>query len=144
MQQSRARWPSVDTSQRTKSLGEFSRLNGASRHALTLAPTHSTHLTKPPFVPYLVTLAYGDLEAPTLAQVVFLGDNESEDTRTVAECLLNNAKNAAPQIPRFDWTTLKVQGINSLDAAETTKLIDAASKGQVGVGRVSRLKLAAD
>ena len=114
------------------------------RRSLTLPPTHSTHLTQPPFFPYLVTLAYGDLEAPTLAQVVFFGDNESEDTRTVAECLLKNAKNAAPQIPRFDWTTLKVQGINSLDAAETTQLIDAASKGQVGVGRVSRLKLAAD
>lgn len=144
MQQSRAKLPSVDTSQRTKSLSEFSRLNGASRHALTLAPTHSPHLTKLPFFPYLVTLAYGNLEEPTLAQVVFLGDNESEDTRTVAECLLKNAKNIAPQIPRFDWTTLKVQGINSLDAADTTKLIDAASKGQVGIGRVSRLKLAAD
>ena len=144
MRQSRAKLPSVDTSQRTKPLSEFCRLNGASRHALTLAPTQSPNLTKLPFVPYLVTLAYGDLEAPTLAQVVFFGDNESEDTRTVAECLLKNAKNAAPQIPRFDWTTLKVQGINSLDAAETTQLIDAASKGQVGVGRVSRLKLAAD
>ena len=114
------------------------------RRSLTLPLTHSTHLTQPQFFPYLVTLAYGDLEAPTLAQVVFFGDNESEDTRTVAECLLKNAKNAAPQIPRFDWTTLKVQGINSLDAAETTQLIDAASKGQVGVGRVSRLKLGAD
>ena len=145
MRQSRAQLPSVDTSQRTKPLSEFCRLNGASRHALTLAPTQSPNLTKKlPFVPYLVTLAYGDLKAPTLAQVVFLGDNESEDTRTIAECLLNNAKNAPPQIPRFDWTTLKVQGINSLDAAETTKLIDAASKGQVGVGRVSRLKLSAD
>lgn len=144
MRQSRAKLPSVDTSQRTKSQSEFSRLNGGSRHALTLTPTHLTHLTQPPFFPYLVTLAYGDLEEPTLAQVVFLGDNESEDTRTVAECLLNNAKNSAPQIPRFDWTTLKVQGINSLDAAETTKLIDAASKGQVGVGRVSRLRLSAD
>ena len=144
MQQRLAKLPFVDTSQRIEPLSKFSRLNGGSHHALTLAPTHLTILTQPPFFPYLVTLAYGKHEEPTLAQVVFLSDNEGEDTRTVAECLLNNAKNDVPQIPRFDWTTLKVQGINSLDAAETTKLIDAAYKGQVGVGRVSRLRLSAD
>ena len=94
--------------------------------------------------PYLVTLAYGNPEAPTLTQVVFLSNHESEDTRSVAEALQKHTQNTAPQTPRFDWTTLRVQGTKSLDAAETAKLVNAASSGQVGVGRVSRLKLSED
>ena len=91
--------------------------------------------------PYLVTLAYGDKDTPTLAQVVFLSDKEDENTRTVAKALLENASITAPQTPRFDWSTLKVQGRQSLNDEGLTTLVTAASKGQVGVGRVSRLKL---
>ena len=90
---------------------------------------------------YLVTLAYGDQEAPTLAQVVYLSETEGEDTRTVAEAVLRHANNTAPQTPRFDWNTLRVNGTETLSADATTKLVDACSKGQVGVGRVSGLKL---
>ena len=92
-------------------------------------------------LPYLVTLAYGDKDTPTLAQVVFLSDKEDENTRTVAKALLENASITAPQTPRFDWSTLKVQGRQSLNDEGLTTLVTAASKGQVGVGRVSRLKL---
>ena len=97
-----------------------------------------------PFFPYLVTLAYGDLKTPTLAQVVFFSDKDNEDAKTVAEALLQHSKNTEPQTPRFDWSTLRVQGTNTLSEAETSKLVDAASKGHVGVGRVSRLKLSAN
>lgn len=90
---------------------------------------------------YLVTLAYGDQEAPTLAQVVFFSDNESEDTKTVAEAVLRHSNNTAPQTPRFDWSTLRVKGTQTLNEQETAKLVEACSKGQVGVGRVSGLKL---
>ena len=96
------------------------------------------------FFPYLVTLAYGDLKAPTLAQVVFFSDKENEDANTVAGALLQHSKTTEPQTPRFDWSTLRVQGTNTLNEAETAKLVDAASKGQVGIGRVSRLKLSAN
>ena len=99
---------------------------------------------KAQFFPYLVTLTYGEKDEPTLAQVVFLSDKEGEDTRMVAKALLENAKNTAPQTPRFDWSTLKVQGSQTLNDKELTKLVDAASQGQVGVGRVSRLKLSPD
>ena len=91
--------------------------------------------------PYLVTLAYGEKDTPTLAQVVFLSDKEDENTRTVAKALLENANITASQTPRFDWSTLKVQGRQSLNDEELTRLVNAASKGQIGVGRVSRLKL---
>ena len=90
---------------------------------------------------YLVTLAYGDVEVPTLAQVVFLSDREGEDARSVATFLLQNAQAQSPQMPRFDWATLKVQGNQTLGQAELVKLVGAAAKGQVGVGRVSALKL---
>lgn len=99
---------------------------------------------KAEFFPYLVTLAYGEKDEPTLAQVVFLSDKEGEDTSMVAKALLENSKNTAPQTPWFDWSTLKVQGSQTLDDKELTKLVDAASQGQVGVGRVSRLKLSPD
>ena len=91
--------------------------------------------------PYLVTLAYGEKDTPTLAQVVFLSDKEDENTRTVAKALLANGNITASQTPRFDWSTLKVQGRQSLNDEELTRLVNAASKGQIGVGRVSRLKL---
>ena len=93
---------------------------------------------------YLVTLAYGDQEAPTLAQVVYLSGTEGEDTRTVAEAVLRHANNPSPQTPRFDWSTLRVNGTETLDADATASLVDAYSKGQVGVGRVSVLKLSSD
>jgi hypothetical protein len=92
----------------------------------------------------LVTLAYGDQEAPILAQVVYLSKTEGEDTRTVAEAVLRHANNTSTQTPRFDWSTLRVNGTETLDADATAKLVDACSKGQVGVGRVSVLKLSSD
>ena len=96
---------------------------------------------KTQFFLYLVTLAYGEKDTPTLAQVVFLSDKEEEDTRTVAKALIENAKNTAPKTPRFDWSTLKVQGSKTLNDKELTKLVDAASQGQVSIGRVSGLKI---
>ena len=93
---------------------------------------------------FLVTLGYGETEAPTLAQVVFLSDNTSEDTKTVAEAVLRHATNTAPQAPRFDWSTLRVNGTQTLNEQETAKLVSACSKGQVGVGRVSKLQLSED
>ena len=96
---------------------------------------------KTQFFLYLVTLAYGEKDRPTLAQVVFLSDKEEEDTRTVAKALIENAKNTDPKTPRFDWSTLKVQGSKTLNDKELTKLVDAASQGQVGIGRVSGLKI---
>lgn len=99
---------------------------------------------KTQFFLYLVTLAYGEKDTPTLAQVVFLSDKEEEDTRTVAKALIENAKNTAPKTPRFDWSTLKVQGSQTLNDKELTKLVDAASQGQVGIGRVSGLKISPD
>ena len=99
---------------------------------------------KAQFFPYLVTLAYGEKDEPTLAQVVFLSNKEAEDVRTVAKALLEKAKNTAPDIPRFDWSTLKVHGSKTLNDKELTRLVDAALQGQVGVGRVSGLKLSSD
>ena len=96
------------------------------------------------FFAYLVTLAYGGKDAPTLAQVVFISHKEGEDARTVAKALLKNTKNTAPQTPRFEWTTLKVQGSQTLNDNDLTKFVDAASQGQIGVGRVSRLKLTSE
>ena len=92
---------------------------------------------------YLVTLAYGTHETPTLAQVVFMSQTEGEDTRTVAEAVLRHANNT-PKTPRFDWSTLRVNGSEILSAEATTNLVDACAKGQVGVGRVSLLKLPSD
>lgn len=48
---------------------------------------------------YLVTLAYGDVEVPTLAQVVFLSHREGEDASSVATFLLQNAQAQSPQMP---------------------------------------------
>ncbi len=93
---------------------------------------------------YLVTLAYGDQEAPTLAQVICISETDGEDTRTVAEAILRHASNIAPQKPRFDWSTLRLNGTEMLDADGTASLVDACSKGQVGIGRVSVMKLSSD
>ena len=93
---------------------------------------------------YLVTLAYGDKKSQTLAQVVFLRDKKGENTRSVARALIENPKNLAPKTPRFDWTTLRVEGRRCLNDQELTKLINACTKAQVGVGRVSGLELAPD
>ena len=86
-------------------------------------------------------LGYGDVDVPTLAQVVFLSDREGEDASSVATSLLQNAEAQAPQMPRFDWTTLKVHGSQTLSQADLGRLVAAAAKGQVGVGRVSPLRL---
>ena len=99
---------------------------------------------KAQFIPYLVTLVYSEKEVNTLAQVVYLSDKEGEDTRTVAKALLEKANNTAPQTPRFDWSTLKVNGSQTLNSKDLTKLVEAAVGGQVGIGRVSRLKLTAE
>ena len=96
------------------------------------------------FFAYLVTLAYGDQDEPTLAQVVFISDQDREDTATVARGLLQHARGDGTQIPRFDWSTLRVQGTQTVSDDELTQLIDASSKGQVGVGRVSKLRLSSD
>ena len=105
-------------------------------------PTDSAE--KAQIFPYLVTLAYSEKDATTLAQVVYLSDKKGEDTKTVAKALLEKAKNTAPRTPRFDWSTLKVNGSQTLNSKDLTKLVDAAVEGQVGIGRVSRLKLSAD
>ena len=73
-----------------------------------------------------------------------VSDKEAEDVRTVAKALLEKATNTAPDFPRFDWSTLKVQGSKTLNDKELTRLVDAALQGQVGVGRVSGLKLSSD
>ena len=96
------------------------------------------------FFAYLVTLAYGDQDEPTLAQVVFISDQDREDTTTVARGLLQHARGDGKQIPRFDWSTLKVQGTQTVSDDELSPLIDACSKGQVGVARVSKLRLTSD
>ena len=93
---------------------------------------------------YLVTLAYGDQEATTLAQVIYLSETEGEDTRTVAEAVFLHASNTAPQKPRFDWSSLRLNDTEMLDAEGTASVVDACSKGQVGIGRVSVLKLSCD
>ena len=96
------------------------------------------------FFSYLVTLAYGDQDDPTLAQVVFFSDQEREDTDTVARELFKNAMQAPTEIPRFEWSTLRVKGTQALSANELAGLIDACSNGQVGVGRVSKITLSPD
>ena len=93
---------------------------------------------------YLVSHAYGDQEAPTLAQVIYLSETEGEDTRTVAEAVLRHASNTAPQKQQFAWRTMRLNGTEMLDADGTASLVDACSKGQVGIGRVSVLKLSSD
>jgi len=85
--------------------------------------------------------AYGDQQEPILAQLVFISSQEDEDTRTVAKALLQSARTTAPHLPRFDWSTLRVNGTQTLTETETEQLIEASVKGQVGVGRVSKLKL---
>ena len=96
------------------------------------------------FFAYLVTLAYGDQDEPTLAQVVFISDQDREDTATVAKGLLQHVRGDGTQIPRFDWSTLRVKGTQTLSANELAGLIDACSNGQVGVGRVSKITLSPD
>ena len=96
------------------------------------------------FFAYLVTLAYGDQDEPTLAQVVFISNQDREDVATVARGLLQNARGESSQIPRFDWSTLRVQGTQTMSDDELTQLIDACTKGQVGVGRVAKLRLTSD
>ena len=91
--------------------------------------------------PYLVTLGYGDRKSPTLATVVFLSENKNEDIKSVANSLLTNANNILAEKTRFDWSTLKVQGNKILAMDELAKLVEDATKGKVGVGRVTPVRL---
>ena len=95
---------------------------------------------KPPFT-YLVTLAYGDPESPTLATVVFVSEHRGEEPKTVAKALMTSAKNTSTQRPYFQWSTLKRQGNKALSTEEFAMLIEAASHGRIGVGRVTPLTL---
>ena len=91
--------------------------------------------------PYLVALGYGDRKSPTLATVVFLSENKNEDIKSVANSLLTNANNILAKKTRFDWSTLKVQGNKILAMDELAKLVEDATKGKVGVGRVTPVRL---
>ena len=90
---------------------------------------------------YLVTLAFGDPEAPTLATVVFVSEEKGENTHSVAKALMTSAGNSSTQRPCFQWTTLKRQGNKTFSTKELAMLIEAAGRGKVGVGRVTPLKL---
>ena len=60
--------------------------------------------------PYIVTLAWGDLDVARLATVIFLSEQPGEDATSVAKALLKTSQAMPSQKPCFDWTTLKVQG----------------------------------
>ena len=89
----------------------------------------------------MVTLAWGDLEAPTLATVVFLSEQADEDTKSVASALVEHAKRMLPQKPAFEWSTLKIRGDTTPSETELTALVEAATQGTVGIARVTKLKL---
>ena len=93
------------------------------------------------FFPYLATLAWGDLEAPTLATVVFLSEQADEDTKSVASTLVEHARTMLPEKPAFDRSTLKLGGDTTSSEAELAALVEAATQGTVGIGRVTTLKL---
>jgi hypothetical protein len=90
---------------------------------------------------YLVTLAFGDPEAPRLATVLFLSEQTGEDTKSVAEALVTSAANSSTQRPCFQWATLKGQDNKTFSTAELAMLISAAGQGRIGVGRVTPVKL---
>ena len=96
-----------------------------------------------PFFPYLVTLAWGDLEAPTLATVVFLSEQPDEDTKSVARVLVEHARarTMLAQKPAFEWSTLKLGGDTTPSEADLAALVEAATQGTVGIARVTKLKL---
>ena len=94
-----------------------------------------------PFFPYVVTLAWGDLEAPTLATVVFLSEQADEDTKSVASALGEHAKTKLPMKPTFEWSTLKIRGDTTPSETELAALVEAATQGTVGIARVTKLKL---
>ena len=98
-------------------------------------------LSDAPFFPYLVTLAWGDLEAPTLATVVFLSEQADEDTKSVASALVEHASATLPQKPAFEWSTLKLGGDTTPSEADLAALVEAATQGTVGIARVTKLKL---
>ena len=90
---------------------------------------------------YLVTIAFGDREAPILATVVYLSDQTGEDAKSVAEALVTNAANSSTQRPCFQWTTLKGQNNKTFSTEELAMLISAAGQGRIGVARVTPVKL---
>ena len=94
-----------------------------------------------PFFPYVVTLAWGDLEAPTLATVVFLSEQADEDTKSVASALVEHAKTKLPMKPAFEWSTLKIRGDTTPSETELAALVEAATQGTLGIARVTKLKL---
>jgi len=98
-------------------------------------------LSDAPFFPYLVTLAWGDPEAPTLATVVFLSEQADEDTKSVASALVEHARTMLPQKPAFEWSTLKLGGDTTPSEADLAALVEAATQGTVGIARVTKLKL---
>ena len=93
------------------------------------------------FFPYLATLAWGDLEAPTLATVVFLSEQADEDTKSVASTLVEHARTMLPQKPAFEWSTLKLRGDTAPSEAELAALVAAATQGTVCIERVTKLKM---
>ena len=94
-----------------------------------------------PFYPYLVTLAWGDFESPTLATVVFLSEQPDEDTKSVASALVEHARTMLAQKPAFEWSTLKLGGDTTPSEADLAALVEAATQGTVGIARVTKLKL---
>ena len=98
-------------------------------------------LSDAPFFPYLVTLAWGDLEAPTLATVVFLSEQADEDTKSLASALVEHARTMLPQKPAFEWSTLKLGGDTTPSEADLAALVEAVTQGTVGIARVTKLKL---
>ena len=98
-------------------------------------------LSDAPFFPSLVTLAWGDLEAPTLATVVFLSAQADADTKSVASALVQHARSVLPQKPAFEWSTLKLGGDTAASEAELAALVEAATQGTVGIARATKLKL---
>ena len=94
---------------------------------------------------YLVTLAYGDQEAPTLAQVIYLSETEGEDTPTVAEAVPPRQQHRPAKAP-VRLGTLRLNGTKTLDADGTASLVDACSSASASVGLCAEtfLRLTAD
>ena len=89
----------------------------------------------------MATLAWGDLEAPTLATVVFLSEQADADTKSVASALVQHARSGLTQKPAFKWSTLKLGGDTAPSEAELAALVAAATQGTVGIARVTKLKM---
>ena len=91
--------------------------------------------------PYLVTLAWGDVESPTIASVVYLSLNSSENTKSLAEALQQINEIKPSQQPGFDWSTLHASGRNVSSDQVLEDLLNTASQGLVGIARVTAVRL---